>query len=119
MTHTIKDILREGIEEFEALPTFTKKITNFDIGEERIETYRLIDPNWLKAHDQKLLQAVLDTVKGMKKTSNLEDITFCTDSYSSLDEIETYTEELLKRASPVIYNQAISDLIASITPIEV
>lgn len=76
----------------------------------------LFTSDWLKAHDQKLLQAVLDTVKGMKKTSNLEDITFCTDSYSSLDEIETYTEELLKRASPVIYNQAISDLIASITP---
>ena len=61
--------------------------------------------NWLKAHDQKLLQAVIDTARGMKKDGSNE----------TRDRIEKdgygYLYERL-----VGYNIALDDLLASITP---
>ena len=86
MTHTIKDILREGIEEFrkeigEVPNGDAFLLENFQTGDKMCITCgHPANPNtrieqladWLKAHDQKLLQAVIDTARGMKKSEHEE-----------------------------------------------
>lgn len=109
MTHTIKSILREGEEELQNHPAM--KFANNAITLQAIRSgtkgytgdKNLID--WLKAHDQKLLQAVIDTARGMITEEPL---------YVGQTQYEFYKGDIRWVA-----NQAITDLIASITPTEV
>ena len=89
MTNTIKDILRESEEEYKTMMA--------DVFKGRLSAIYADD--WLKAHDQKLLQAVVDTARGIGTPPRVtEQVTH-----------QTYNDG--KR-------DFLDDLIASITPIE-
>lgn len=97
MTHTIKNILREGEEEYKTMMA--------DVFKGRLSA--VYADNWLKAHDQKLLQGVVAEIERKFGKRGTQSGSF---GFQGIKMgIKSYQTEA---------DQKRDDLIASITPTE-